>query len=65
NVARDLNNLGSVLKALGDLQGAKDALERALRIFEKFLPPDHPHIRIARENLKRAEEQGAESEGQG
>ena len=34
NVARDANNLGLVLKDLGDLDGARKALERALAIGE-------------------------------
>ncbi|MGD8795196.1 MAG: tetratricopeptide repeat protein, partial [Anaerolineae bacterium] len=51
NVAIDVNNLGSVLRALGDLDGAREAYERALAILQQFLPADHPKIRIARENL--------------
>jgi len=53
NVARDVNNLGSVLKDSGDLVGARAAFERALATWKRFLPPEHPHIRIARENLAR------------
>ena len=51
-VATDGNNLGVVLRALGDLAGAKKSYERALVINEKSLPPDQPHIRIAKKNLK-------------
>jgi tetratricopeptide (TPR) repeat protein len=51
-VARDVNNLGMVLKDLGDLAGARAAFQRALAIFEAFLPPDHPHIRTVRGNLE-------------
>ena len=36
------NNLGSVLRALGDLPGSRDQLERALQISEATLGPDHP-----------------------
>ncbi len=50
-------NLGEVLRALGDLAGARAAFERALRIFEKFLPADHPNIATARENLRIVVEQ--------
>ncbi|MBN2045891.1 MAG: tetratricopeptide repeat protein [Anaerolineales bacterium] len=50
-MAIDVNNLGSVLRALGDLAGAKAAFQRALAILERFFPPDHPHIRIVRGNL--------------
>jgi hypothetical protein len=42
-----------VLQDLGDLAGAQAAYERALEILERFLPPDHPKIRIVRGNLKR------------
>ena len=41
----DVNNLGRVLKAQGDLAGARRAFERALAIFEQRLPPEHPYIR--------------------
>jgi hypothetical protein len=37
---------------LGDHTGAKAAYERALKIFEKFLPADHPNIRIVKGNLE-------------
>ncbi len=57
DVAKGLNNLGLVLQAQGDLAGARAALERALRILERFLPPDHPHIATVRENLARLEDE--------
>ena len=38
DVAIDVNNLGSVLRALGGLAGARKAFERALRIFQNFFP---------------------------
>lgn len=38
--------LGSVLQDQGDLNGAKAAFERALRIFKKFLPEEHPNIKL-------------------
>ena len=34
-----------------DLPAARAAYERALAIFEQFLPPDHPNIRTIRSNL--------------
>ncbi len=46
-----------MLKDLGDLAGARAAFERALRIFEKFLPADHPKIAMARKNLRSVVEQ--------
>jgi hypothetical protein len=51
-VAIDVNNLASVLKALGDLPGAKAACERALAIFRKFLGDDHPNTKRVRNNLE-------------
>jgi len=41
-----------VLRALGDLAGARSAYERALRIFERFLPPEHRYIAMARRSLE-------------
>jgi hypothetical protein len=46
------NSFGYQVKTLADYAGAKAAFERALKIFEKFLPPDHPNIKIVRDNLK-------------
>jgi hypothetical protein len=40
-----------VLHDLGDLAGAREALERALAIFEKALGPDHPSTVTVRDNL--------------
>ena len=39
-----VNNLGVVLKDLGDLDGARKAFERALAIDEKAFGPDHPNV---------------------
>jgi hypothetical protein len=47
-----------VLQDQGDLAGARAAYARALRIFERFLPPDHPHIAIVRGNLARLADEG-------
>jgi len=46
------NSLGYHISDLADYAGAKAAYERALKIFEKFLPPDHPNIRIVKGNLE-------------
>jgi tetratricopeptide (TPR) repeat protein len=46
-----VNNLGSVLKDLGDLGGAKAAYERALRIDEKTFGPEHPSVATDVNNL--------------
>ncbi|MCL4862237.1 MAG: tetratricopeptide repeat protein [Caldilineaceae bacterium] len=51
SVATDVNNLGGVLQALGDLAAARDAYERALRIDEAAFGPDHPTVAIRVNNL--------------
>jgi hypothetical protein len=51
-VATDLNNLGGVLRALGDLAGARAPFERALAICRQFLGEDHPDTRLVRRNLE-------------
>jgi hypothetical protein len=50
-VARWRSNLGGVLQALGDLEGARAQLERALAIWEAVLGPDHPTVATIRGNL--------------
>jgi len=50
------NNLGSVLKDQGDLEGAKRCFERALNIFEKRLGKDHHNAVLVRNNLKSLQE---------
>ena len=45
------NNLGSVLKDQGDLEGARKCCERALAIDEKTLGPDHTRVAIRVNNL--------------
>jgi tetratricopeptide (TPR) repeat protein len=50
-VATAVNNLGSVLKDLGDLAGAKACYERALKIDEAALGPDHPNVATLVNNL--------------
>jgi hypothetical protein len=46
-----LNGLASVLHAQGDLDGARDLLERALAIREAGLGPDDPEIAASLNNL--------------
>lgn len=52
NVAIRVNNLGLVLRALGDLQGAKEHFARALSIFQKSLGEDHQLTATVRNNLE-------------
>lgn len=47
------NEIGYHISDLADYNGAKAAYERALKIFEKFFPPDHPNIKSVRGNLER------------
>ena len=51
NVARDVNNIGLVLQAQGDLQEARKRFERALKIGEKAYGPDHPNVAAMANNL--------------
>ncbi len=50
-VATAVNNLGSVLRDLGDLAGARAHYERALGIDEAAYGPDHPEVAIRVNNL--------------
>src|SRR6266852_3329251 len=50
-VATVVNNLGNLLRDLGDLAGARAAYERALRIDEAAYGPDHPEVAIRVNNL--------------
>ncbi len=51
NTATSLNNLSFLLRAQGDLAGAKPYYERALAIREAALGPDHPNTRTVRDHL--------------
>ncbi|MCB9006996.1 MAG: tetratricopeptide repeat protein [Ardenticatenaceae bacterium] len=42
DVARDLNNLGQLLQAVGEYEAARPYMERALAIRKKALGPEHP-----------------------
>ncbi len=50
-VATRVNNLGSVLRILGDLPGAKAHFERALKIDEQTYGSDHPEVGTDVNNL--------------
>jgi hypothetical protein len=45
------DGLGTVLRRLGDLAGARAQYERALAISEATLGPDNPNVAIGRGNL--------------
>ncbi|MFN2245287.1 MAG: tetratricopeptide repeat protein [Anaerolineae bacterium] len=47
-----LRAMGTVYRAQGDYPGARVAFERALAIFEQFLPPDHPNLRAVHGDLE-------------
>jgi tetratricopeptide (TPR) repeat protein len=51
DVATIANNLGSVLKDLGDLPNARQCFERALKIDERIYGPEHPHVAMRAGNL--------------
>ncbi len=51
SVSIDVNNVGSVLRDLGDLIGAKACYERALKIDEVINGPDHPMVATTINNL--------------
>ncbi len=50
-VAIVINNLGNVLRDLGDLAGARTSLERALKIDEEAYGAEHPTVAIRVNNL--------------
>ena len=50
-LAACLNNLGTLLQAMGDPAGARPYLERALAIWERVLGPDHPDTASSLNNL--------------
>jgi hypothetical protein len=49
---RGLNALAAILRAEGDLAGARTLLERALAIRENVLGIDHPNTLTIREHLQ-------------
>jgi tetratricopeptide (TPR) repeat protein len=53
STAAALNNLADLLKAQGDLTGARPLFERSLMIFEKVFGPEHPKANLVRTNLAR------------
>ena len=53
DTATRLNNLGLLLRDMGDLAGARTYLEQVLAIFEHVLGLDHPNTEAVRRNLAR------------
>jgi tetratricopeptide (TPR) repeat protein len=51
DTAASFLNLGDLLRARGDLAGARPYLERALAIWKKALGSDHPHTATCLNNL--------------
>ena len=51
DTANSLNNLGFLLRAIGEYEAARPYYERALAIVEDVLGPDHPHTQGVRGNL--------------
>jgi len=51
-VAIRRNNLGVLLKDLGDLEGARDQLERALEIMREAVGPEHRRVAKLEKNLQ-------------
>ena len=52
NVATDVNNLGSVLQDLGELQEARKCYEKALKICGLTFGEDHPKTKTVKKNLE-------------
>jgi hypothetical protein len=51
-VAIDVNNLGGVLRDLGELAQARKCFERALKILRDRLGENHPTTMTVRNNLE-------------
>ena len=51
DTAGSLNNLGFLLRAQGDLAGARPYFERALHIFMARLGPNHAFTQTVQRNL--------------
>ncbi len=51
STAQSLNNMGYLLRAMGDLAAARPYYERALDIHEKVLGPDHPDTALSLNNM--------------
>ena len=63
-IAINLNNLGALHQARGDLPVAEAAYRRARAIKEKFLGPDHPDVAMTLHNLAMTAPSGPTRRGQ-
>lgn len=54
-VAMRRNNLGILLQSIGDLEGAKEQIVRALAIGRRVLPAGHKRLTTFEKNLRRVE----------
>jgi hypothetical protein len=54
DIAKSLNNLGSVCGAEGDYKGAREYFEQAPAMNTKVLPAQHPRIKQAQAMLSQA-----------
>lgn len=50
-VARDANNLGKLLKTLGNIEESKSWFSKALEINDKIYGPEHIYSKLALNNL--------------
>ena len=57
SVAIRLNNLGLVLRDLGEIDAARAHMSRALEIYRKVLGEDHPSTKTVRKNLASLDKQ--------
>ncbi len=57
NTAQSLWWLGVLAQEEGKVKAARVYLQEALATFERFLPPDHPHIHSVRGHLASLEDE--------
>ena len=62
-MAIDANNIGTILKAKGDLEGALTYIQRAMKIDERIYGPDHPQVAIDANNIGQILEAKGDVEG--
>jgi tetratricopeptide (TPR) repeat protein len=62
-IARGLNNLGSVQQDQGDLEGARASLERALGLWREAYGEKHPKVATALNNLGSVQHDQGDLEG--